>query len=87
MLHIPCPWCRERPETEFVCGGEAKGVRPEAPELMSDDAWIEYLCGRENPRGRIKEMWWHAKGCGLWFPLWRDTASHEILALPEDNAS
>ena len=28
MLLIPCPWCGERDETEFRCGGEAHIARP-----------------------------------------------------------
>jgi Sarcosine oxidase, delta subunit family len=26
MLLIPCPWCGEREETEFRCGGEAHPI-------------------------------------------------------------
>ena len=38
MLLIPCPWCGEREETEFRCGGEAHIARPGQPAALSDDA-------------------------------------------------
>ena len=31
MLLIPCPFCGEREETEFHCGGEAHIQRPRQP--------------------------------------------------------
>lgn len=84
MLLIECPWCGERPETEFVCNGEAKAPRPDDPSSLTDEAWIDYLCIKDNRRGSIKEAWWHARGCGLWFTLVRDTVSHETRLIPED---
>ena len=51
MLLIPCPWCGERDETEFRCGGEAHIARPQQPAALSDDQWADYLFMRSNPRG------------------------------------
>jgi len=82
MLLIKCPWCGERPETEFVCTGEAKAPRPEDPHALSDEAWVDYLCVKDNRRGIIEEAWWHAKGCGLWFNLLRHTVTHETQPAP-----
>jgi sarcosine oxidase subunit delta len=78
MLLIPCPWCGERSENEFVCGGEASIVRPADPESVDDGEWTRYLFERANARGRQRERWLHRHGCGRWFVIERDTASHEI---------
>ena len=31
MLLIPCPWCGPRPDTEFLCTGEARALLADAP--------------------------------------------------------
>jgi heterotetrameric sarcosine oxidase delta subunit len=80
MLLIPCPWCGPRDETEFRYGGQAHVARPAAPEATSDAAWADYLFMRDNPKGPFRERWMHEAGCGRWFNLLRDTASHRILA-------
>jgi len=79
MLLIPCPWCGEREETEFRCGGEAHIVRPKQPAALSDDEWADYLFMRTNPRDVHCERWRHLHGCGRWFNLARDTVSDQIL--------
>ena len=79
MLVIPCPWCGDRHESEFVCAGERGPSRPADPGAVSDEAWVAYLTGRRNDKGPSLEIWWHAKGCGLWFTLTRDTQTHAIL--------
>lgn len=77
MLAIPCPWCGSRAEVEFRCGGEAD---PVSPGLESTDGdWADYLFFRANVKGAHRERWVHAYGCGQWFILERDTASHAIL--------
>jgi heterotetrameric sarcosine oxidase delta subunit len=81
MLLIPCPWCGEREETEFHCGGEAHIARPQDSANLSDDAWADYLFMRTNPKGVHFERWLHGHGCGRWFNLARDTASDQILAV------
>ena len=78
MMLIPCPWCGPRHEAEFVSGGERIARRPEDPAALDDEAWLARMMLRTNRRGRHVEMWWHAKGCGMWFPVERDTVSHEI---------
>jgi heterotetrameric sarcosine oxidase delta subunit len=78
MLLIPCPWCGPRDEVEFVCGGPAGIARPAAPEAASDAEWSRYLHERENPRGLARERWLHRHGCGQWFLVERDTATHAI---------
>jgi sarcosine oxidase subunit delta len=79
MLLIPCPWCGERAETEFHCGGEAHIVRPREPATLSDDQSADYLFMRSNPKGVHCERWRHLHGCGRWFNLARDTIGDRIL--------
>ena len=79
MLLIPCPYCGERPETEFAYGGEAHLVRPD-PAAADDDAWAALLFLRENPKGWTRERWRHGAGCGRWFNLTRNTATNAIGA-------
>jgi heterotetrameric sarcosine oxidase delta subunit len=83
MLLIPCPWCGEREETEFHCGGEAHIPRPRDPAALSDDQWADYLFMRTNPKGVHCERWRHEQGCGRWFNVARDTALDQILAVYE----
>jgi sarcosine oxidase subunit delta len=81
MLLIPCPWCGEREETEFRCGGEAHILRPKEPAALTDQQWVDYLFMRTNPKGVHCERWRHVHGCGRWFNLARDTVSDRILAV------
>lgn len=77
MLTIPCPHCGPRDEAEFVCGGQSHLARPDL--ASADQDWAPYLFIRDNPKGMHHERWRHAAGCGLWFNLARDTATHEIV--------
>jgi heterotetrameric sarcosine oxidase delta subunit len=80
MLLLPCPWCGDRPEGEFVCLGEAVPPRPRDPSAMDDARWAAYLCDRDNTRGRHQERWWHRSGCNEIFAVLRDTVTHEIAS-------
>ena len=77
MLHIPCPCCGPRNETEFHYGAEA-GVAYPDPNTLTDSEWAKYLHIRANPKGWLAERWVHFAGCGRWFNLWRNTVTHEI---------
>jgi sarcosine oxidase subunit delta len=79
MLRLTCPWCGPRDEPEFRCGGEGGITRPD-PVTASDAEWGDYLHARRNPRGVLHERWLHRHGCGRWFMVARDTATHEVLA-------
>ena len=79
MLLIPCPWCGEREETEFVYGGEAHIARPKNPDALSDAEWADYLFMRKNPKGMHRERWLHAHGCRRWFNVERNTVTHAIV--------
>ena len=79
MLLIPCPYCGERPELEFRCGGEAHIARAPDPSAIGDAAWSEFLFYRGNPKGAHAERWNHAHGCQRWFNAIRDTMSDRIV--------
>jgi sarcosine oxidase subunit delta len=79
MLLIDCPFCGNRPEVEFRCGGEAHIARPSDPFTVDDQAWGEHLFVRKNPRGLHAERWIHAHGCGRWFNAIRDTYTDRFV--------
>jgi sarcosine oxidase subunit delta len=81
MLLIDCPFCGARNEIQFVYGGPVSVERPE-PTAVKDDDWVDYLTMVPNPVGPVHEKWWHARGCGEWFTLWRDTVTHDIVQGP-----
>jgi len=81
MLLLSCPWCGDRSEEEFSCGGEAHIVRPLASQDMDDQAWGDYVFMRRNQKGVHFERWRHGNGCGRWFNVARSTVTHEILAV------
>ena len=83
MLLIACPFCGPRSETEFFFGGPTAPKRPEVPEELSDTDWVNYLTVVPNPMGPVRDNWWHAKGCGRWLTVERDTVTHDIIGLPE----
>jgi len=78
MLLIPCPFCGPRNEEEFVAGGEADRHRPIDPVALDDAAWADHVFNRDNPKGPVREWWWHARGCRSWFVLRRDTVTNVI---------
>ncbi len=73
-LRLPCPWCGDRPFTEFTFGGELRPV--DAPDLEADFARV-YL--RVNIAGIQTERWFHAMGCRRWLTLRRDTVMNRII--------
>jgi heterotetrameric sarcosine oxidase delta subunit len=72
-LRLPCPWCGDRPFTEFTFGGELRPVDAVDPE--ADFARV-YL--RANVAGVQDERWFHAMGCRRWLTLRRDTVTNRI---------
>ena len=81
MLLIPCPYCGERPELEFVYGGQAHVARPPPDAEVSLQDWADYLYRRDNTRGVHAERWLHAHGCQRWFNMLRDTASDQVIGI------
>jgi sarcosine oxidase, subunit delta len=78
MLLIFCPFCGPRAETEFAYGGPAAAPRPEVPGAVPDQDWVDWLTVPENRIGPVPERWCHAKGCGSWLTVVRDTRTHAI---------
>ena len=85
MLQIRCPFCGIRDETEFEFGGEAGRQRPDGS--ASDSEWSQYLFMRSNAKGIQRERWFHRYGCGQWFEVERDTATHEVIGVFKMGAS
>jgi len=79
MFLINCPYCGEREQEEFSCGGEAHISRPKNPSELTDDQWADYLFMRKNIKGVQFERWNHSNGCRRWFNVVRNTATDEIL--------
>lgn len=79
MLHIDCPYCGMRAETEFKYGGEAHISRPKSPKHVSDTTWANFLFMATNTKGLFRERWMHTAGCRKWFNMVRDTTTHEII--------
>ena len=79
MMQLRCPWCGDRPEGEFHCGGTTGIARP--PLNCDDETWGRYLFFRDNPKGEHAERWRHTFGCGQWFNVLRDTVTHEVSAV------
>lgn len=77
MLRLHCPFCGERPETEFQCAGEAM-PRPDDPGALDEAAWSSILYERANPAGLTLELWWHVAGCRQWLRVERHTLTHDI---------
>lgn len=75
-MRITCPHCGERDRREFYYKGAALD-RP--AEDAEPEAWHAYVNLRENPAGPLAELWYHEMGCGSWFTVMRNTATHEIL--------
>ncbi|RJF88958.1 sarcosine oxidase subunit delta family protein [Oleomonas cavernae] len=81
MLLIRCPYCGERPETEFRYGGEAHIARPADPSALDDEAWADFLYKRTNPRGLHVERWRHIHGCAQFFNAVRHTVSDAFVVI------
>jgi len=79
VLLIECPYCGERPEPEFVYGGQAHIARARDPAQVSPQQWARFLYLRDNKRGVHAERWRHTHGCARFFNCLRDTVSDKIL--------
>ncbi len=75
---IPCPFCGPRDAAEFAYRGDAAPTRP--ADDAGEAAFADYVYLRDNPRGRITDLWYHRAGCNGWLAVERDTATHEIFS-------
>ena len=75
-MRIPCPYCGPRDSAEFSYLGDASVRRPGSDgATMYDDIYL-----RDNPAGKLEELWYHGAGCHAWLAVTRDTRTHEIFA-------
>jgi heterotetrameric sarcosine oxidase delta subunit len=72
-LRVRCPFCGDRPVTEFSFGGELHDTS--SPDPSSDFARV-YL--HENVAGPQQERWFHAAGCRRWSTVVRDTTTNRF---------
>jgi sarcosine oxidase subunit delta len=82
-MRIPCPHCGLRPYEEFAYLGDAAPERPafDNPDHAAREAaFADYVYLRDNPAGRMRELWFHTGGCQAWLEVERDTRSHTIYA-------
>ena len=86
-MRIDCPACGLRDVGEFVYLGDSAPRRPEGLDA-SMEAMVDYVHLRDNPAGRLRELWYHALGCRCWLAVDRDTRDHSIscVALARDVA-
>ncbi len=80
-MRIPCPHCGLRPYEEFSYLGDAAPERPafDNPDHAAREAaFADYVYLRDNPAGRMRELWFHTGGCQSWLEVERNTRTHEI---------
>jgi|HubBroStandDraft_4_1064222.scaffolds.fasta_scaffold1216020_2 sarcosine oxidase subunit delta len=81
MLHINCPHCGWRDETEFRFAGPADIKRP---QTTAPREWARYLYERANSAGEQDERWLHVSGCGHWLKIRRDTRTNGIVSAVDE---
>ena len=77
-MRITCPLCGERDRREFTWQGDAIALRRPAPDA-GEAAWDDYVHLRENPAGRLRDLWYHDP-CGTWAVVERDTLTHAVFS-------
>ena len=77
-MRICCPYCGERGNEEFSYLGDASQVRPDPAAANAAGKFADYVYLRDNPRGPLRELWYHTAGCHSWLVVTRDTFTHEI---------
>ncbi|NAZ36190.1 sarcosine oxidase subunit delta [Rubellimicrobium sp. CFH 75288] len=85
-MRVTCPFCGERDRREFTVQGDATALaRPDRD--AGAEAWDAFLHLRDNPAGRLREMWYHDP-CGAWLVVDRDTVTHAVHgAIPAREAA
>lgn len=76
MMLLLCPWCGTRDAGEFRYVGES-GTRPD-PATVTAEQWRRYLYFHANPRGWVREDWYHGSGCRRYFTVERHTVTNEV---------
>ncbi len=76
-MRIPCPFCGLRDDGEFSYESDASVTWPDLGAGAAE--WHDAVFLRENPRGRVAELWRHHLGCRAWIVVERDVTTHEIF--------
>jgi sarcosine oxidase subunit delta len=76
-MRVACPFCGARDRREFTVQGDATALR-RPPRDAGAEAWHAFVHLRDNPAGRLREMWSHDP-CGAWLVVERDTVTHEVF--------
>lgn len=66
-------------------GGEADKRRSSDPAQISAEEWHQYLYSPANTKGWLRERWWHIRGCRRWFKIDRNTHTHQVKEVPEED--
>ncbi|MFH1350732.1 MAG: sarcosine oxidase subunit delta, partial [Pseudomonadota bacterium] len=53
---------------------------------VTEEEWADYVYFSKNACGPQREWWYHAKGCGSWFSLWRDTRTNLPIDYHEEGS-
>ena len=77
-MRMTCPLCGERDRREFTWQGDAVALSRPAPDA-GEAAWDDYVHLRENPAGRLRDLWYHDP-CGTWAVVERDTLTHAVFS-------
>lgn len=75
-MRLDCPCCGPRMGEEFTYLGDARMM-----DRPADGATFDHVFLRDNPAGRLRELWFHEAGCRAWLVVERDTVSHEIFGV------
>jgi heterotetrameric sarcosine oxidase delta subunit len=75
-MRVTCPHCGERDRREFTVQGDDLPLRRPARDAGAE-AWHAYVHLRDNPAGRLREMWYHDP-CQAWLVVERDTVTHAV---------
>jgi heterotetrameric sarcosine oxidase delta subunit len=76
------PLLGPRDSAEFVYMGDARLI--ERPDPESDtvaEQFQDYAYLRDNPAGKLRELWFHEGGDRSWLVVTRDTRTHEISSV------
>ena len=76
-MRIPCPYCGDRSNDEFVVKGDATAFMAR-PTDASPEGFDNYLYTRVNNAGDHRELWYHQGGCRQWLVVTRDTRTHAV---------
>jgi sarcosine oxidase subunit delta len=75
---IDHPLLGPRDSAEFTYMGDANLIDRPDPDTASADDFYDYAYLRENPAGKMRELWFHEGGDRSWLVVTRDTTTHEI---------